>query len=273
MGQHFYRFNGELLAMSNDIALQNLFAAERKIRTGSCKYSLPPDEKYLKDTVSALKEICPAEILAQIKDKQRVKNDLSALFDVVLHANLRMIEEAHGNKEDSSVIVEKKNKASELALAFALGRCFTEVFSPVQIKTSLRFSKLVVDEEQVDSFKVFVMATHNKFIGRSWLVGWATSEDLKNAPKGNRNTDSENCPWARIAHYITPQSLRPMVKLPSLRNSLPEGILFERVPDEKELPVYCKSPYEDFMPTKGTDKTVDVLGIEPDKPESNSYTV
>jgi hypothetical protein len=95
---------------------------------------------------------------------------------------------------------------------------------------------------------------HSDGIDQSFLIGWASHEDLLKAKKGNKDS-SPDCAWKEMAFYIPIESLRPMSELLELCKikEIPQGILFEKLPADGDLPILANKAIQTMMSSKSED--------------------
>jgi hypothetical protein len=274
-----YLFKNQFVKKNIEDVEYLITQAERRYRTGSSEFSYSTlgiskeqlakiKEEWPVDAVSRLSEI--AKAIGENDDKERRALD-------IVHAAMT---------KDLVPKEDRTGKMASASLAFALMRGVAPELESGQIieaggkkfslKPTQRPGRLVVDCDKVDNADAYIFALFDANLRRSWLLGWATSEEMRSSEYGNRITMPETCRWRTMSFFRPMSELRPMSDLMRKMGvtKVRDGILFESVPDSSDLPVVPPGQNLDSLldnsKTVADDEFYKILGIEdPTEPEPN----
>lgn len=253
MKKTLYRYAGTYVELDNEKLSKAFVDAERKHRGGQVSYI--PAQAF-QSQIDEIRTSWPDD--AKQFARQRAKdlaNGGKPTATMVRQSLLdTMTEFVPGRRcygrENFALVGETKLAATDLTLSTLFRRApdasanySARQYKPdgprVVAKCSTKFSRLVVNLEDVDSAELFVLALYNESLKRSWLIGWAMKDDVKACPSGNRMTNRNECPWNQMAHYMEMDKLRPMSAfLKGFKISeVSDGLLFESVPSPADLPI------------------------------------
>ncbi len=142
----------------------------------------------------------------------------------------------------------------------------------IAIKTATRLGEIIVNTESVEKADYYLYCIVNKELSKPSFIGWGTKELIKNAPKGNRITDPNNCNWANMSYHLNYSNLRPMTEFLTEFNvqNVMSGILFEQIPDSNEIPnphVINVQAVQGISAQEAREKWLKSMGITPKIPD------
>jgi hypothetical protein len=277
MTEYLFKYKNSIGNMTDQQLLEAFASAEKQLRGSAFKYSnlayFPSQFEEMKGWPEEAKEFArkaSKEIQGQhSKDKLLRISAERTMLDYVAPKRA-------AGKESIMLQYEKKVAAAELAVA-TLFRRAPSVEAPyaareyvagkpaIKVKPSTKLGKLVVNCDEIDNADVYVYCLYNEQLQRAWLVGYATKADLKKK-RGNRTIDPENCPWAKLSYYVSPEEIKPMKNLLQHYgvSEVPEGVLLEQYPEASSVPLPSKINVELLTPGDSTDKVDldELLGLK-----------
>lgn len=249
-----YKHKSTITGLAPEAVLTAMSETERSLRTGSFQYTT--DSQVGNDIAKEIagwdaesKKLLLEKInviaAGQKPNAVLVRKALPAFVDALTQ---RFIDQ----KAKGKIEFERRTTQAELALSLALGkapkttddpsRVYCEGGKKIQVRPSAILGRLVVEKNRLPEADVFVYCLWLEATNKAWMVGWARREDLEKAPGGSRITNSEECPWRDFSHYIGYRDLRPMADLLAENKiqSLPDGLLFEKIPNEVDVCIPSK---------------------------------
>lgn len=286
MSNHLYKFNGSIGPMTNQQLVDGMLGIERSSRSGSFTYSA---EEMFQTQIEEMKS-WPADVKEHVKASAKAIREAQPSISkngmiraAVAETLAKFVAPGRATKKDRiGTEFEAKAAAGDMALSMLFKRApsveatlsprqYTDKPQKFLAKVSDEVRKLCVNIEDIDKADVYVSALYNEQLGRAFLIGYATKEDLKKAKKGNRLTDPENCPWQRMCYYMPHDELKPlgMIMKHFGLTDIPEGVVFERVmlPESLPLPACRRKATLDLFSESVVDGTDfnELLGLEPKK--------
>lgn len=273
-----YQLKGQLFRKRIDEVEHAINQAERRHRTGSGEFAYHP-LGISKDQRAKIKETWPVEtvqVLAEIaKEIGENKDQERRAFDII-HVALT---QRTKHKEDPT------GKMAAATLSFALMRGVAPEFPVTSVvktggktfmfKPVSRPDRLVVDRDKVDNADAYLFALHDVNLRRCWLLGWATSKDMRTSEYGNLITKPDVCRWRNMAYYRPLAELRPMADLMRKMGitQIRDGILFESIPDASDLLVVPRIDIDailDDSDTKADETFYEIMGMDDPAPGPGS---
>lgn len=281
-----YNHKGKLVEMAEDQVLATIRSVEAQSRSGKFTYS---DIQMYVEQVAAIKEKWPDRSKQFLKEEARkIANGGAVTYAIIRQAlyltykQLLAPERAKLNNLNANY--EFKWLVSELELSgiFRIQpipnsnsiRAYQADGKTYRLKISSAPRRLVVDASELNA-DYFVYAYFNEIAERSWLIGYATKQDLAAVPATSRDTHPETCTWRRPAHALELSQLRPMAdilaKAPS--TEFANSAIMEQPPQFGDIPIRCSDNIQNMVPdTKGFDLLAD-LGLKtPTPPEQEHRT-
>jgi hypothetical protein len=251
-----YHYQDSIKELSNKQVVDILQALEKRLRTGKFRYHGDDDSPSFELLRKAIQSEWPQEVVAVLRQKGKEMAAGKPMTPALgVSAVLAVIKEAvaprraklrDGDVESEVLIAEAE---ARLALLFGKAPSLSEKFLPreygtgkvVSIKPRSRADRLIVDAARAMEADTYILALYNKDAGAIRLLGWATRQDLK--------------PGEKDSLFLSLPELKPMSEF--LWNhkvlAVPEGLLFDQVPDAKDLPLPLKRKNLSAMLSPATD--------------------
>lgn len=239
-----YEYTGQLRQMDQQALLAAFSETESKCRTGKLSYAKEP---LFKEQIEAVKTMWSPPARDFVKQQARkiagggpvtVSVIKAAIIETIKQSMAPAIANAKGQVADQEIprLIAELSLRSIFRGMVGIGELKFKGMT-FRIRTSPAPKRLVVNEGEECLSDAIVMATTIPE-GMSYLLGWATKEDLLAAPLGNSDTDS-SCTWKNMARHIYVEKLRPITELTSMsgfKEFLP-GTFFETPPARGMIPV------------------------------------
>jgi len=280
-----YSLGGKIISLTAEQYSAHMLDLERRTRTGEFRYEKDHCQSQFED----IKRSWPEDVKAFARKRMAElagKGSTPAITCQVIKEAIIQVVIPKRKRRGTSTEHERKISSADLALSAVLGVAPDVGDVPSHRKVGLMTiatrsmwhenDKMIIREGD-DLADAFVFCLYDKWTGESWLIGWASRQDVLLAKKGNRITDPANCPWASLSYYLPLRELRPMIALVKqcgMTGVLSEGCMLEKVPEAKDLPFPCKMSSEEFMSSKeeSAEEFYKILGINPPITSSHPET-
>jgi hypothetical protein len=290
-----YKFRGRITSMDGHAAMEAMLSAERECRTGEFKY--PPDLVY-QSQINDIKSIWPPSLKQLVKDRatelaagrpvtateaRRAMEDI--VFGALVQSRVSAKSQPTSSVEEKAKIAETESKiaSADLALSTLMGIAPYDgtVIGPRKTRIGIAATRtswartpgmLSVKVSDIGMADAYFLCHYVQSLRRSWLIGWATREEMALSERGNKSIDPEKYPWSPMSYCRDASKLRPMssaIKALGLTD-VPEGLLFEAPPRNDDV-LWQSGDIESFMTTNeqsGKDFYA-ILGLDgPTQPEA-----
>jgi len=238
-----YHYQGSIRELSNKQVADALQALEKRLRTGKFRYHGDDDSPTFELLRKAIQAEWPQDVVAVLRQKGKemaaskpmtpalgMAAVLSVIRDVVAPRRAKLRD---SDIESEALVAEAE---ARLAPLFGKAPSLSERFLPreygtgkvISIKPRSRADRLIVDAAKAMEADTYILALYGKEAGVIRLLGWAARQDLKLGEKESLS--------------LALSELKPMSEF--LWNhkvlAVPDGLLFDQVPDAKELPLPLK---------------------------------
>ena len=260
-----YKHNNSFVNMAVEDVEKALSEAEARLRTGEVTYEC--------SRFAAIKGGIDAGWPKELKEEMvKTGKAMSAgqpitlkIIMAAMNATLeKHVAPRQASKKGRNVTAaDVRSVVADASLAWMLGVAPDVKGGPIDhdgfkiwARPFLRLGRMVVDVPEVDKADAFVYSVYNRELNRAVMIGWITRDELKKEPKGNRDTDEENCRWREMAHYVHFSKLRPMSDLLAkceISDTF-DGILLEKVPAECDVPIPSVTNFDTLAKKEDTGK-------------------
>lgn len=284
-----YSYKGQIVALTDEEVNKSLLEIETRSRSGKFNYvNLKACQAQIEQMKTTWHEDAKLFLRTKVKElmgSQPMGTELSAIAiqKGIVEACRTIFAVKRAKRNNSDPKAEFAYMSGDIALSFLFkimpdislenaSRKFGANGKIFRVKTSSNPKQLVIDEEKLNEADMYVQALYRKDENCSVLIGWATQDQMRAAPKDNRSTN-ESCGWTKMAYHIPIENLRPMSEFVTACSltEIPTGILFESVPQLKDIPLLAsaeaqsmannsgdsakKQTYEEFLAECGFDMT------------------
>jgi hypothetical protein len=239
-----YLYNKSLESMEAPRVETIMDALERKSRSGKIAYG---PREFSKSQAAAIKQAWPTEVTAWLKSRVRqiVGDKQPSYADFTRAVSDACDEEARKLVLAASAPAQVAKRSlklasADLSVSLALGTIpqpgLQDATKSIGGKTvcwqsSEKTVNLVASEQRIGQAEIHVLVYYNEQLGRSWLIGWASRDDL-------RAGAIRDASFQVATRQVPFASLRPISELLGMLgiSSSVDGVVIESLPRPDETP-------------------------------------
>lgn len=253
MNNAIFRYRNQLVSLTPEKVKDIYYDLEKSLRTGVFNYRKTALTKNQYDQMK--REWSPETMEFFKQNAQKLAGQGKVTPEIAYQAAVNTVMEfvLENRVNNAAIRLSKTSLQRTISFDIALSSMFDVAFNTtntigndkvisgkrIEGKYTLQASVFTIPCDKVDNSDIFVFSMYNEQINTSYLIGWKAQNEVRATRRGNKKTDSDNCPWPEMSFYFNYPELNPMSDL-AIRfglKELPENVLLEQVTQIHYLPI------------------------------------